>query len=73
MSGRDGVMWPVLPLLLLGLLRPCTAGGSFTQQCEAATDRTIYQYSAKTLNGSRIVNFSDYTGKSVLFVNVATY
>ncbi|KAE8286136.1 Glutathione peroxidase 3 [Larimichthys crocea] len=53
MSGKDGLMWPVLPLLLLGLLRPCTAGVPFTQQCESATDKTIYQYSARTLNGSR--------------------
>uniref|UniRef100_A0A8C4HR70 Glutathione peroxidase n=1 Tax=Dicentrarchus labrax TaxID=13489 RepID=A0A8C4HR70_DICLA len=34
---------------------------------------TIYKYHAKTLNGSHTVNFSDYAGKSVLFVNVATY
>lgn len=45
----------------------------YPQQCESATDKTIYQYSARTLNGSRTVNFSDYMGKSVLFVNVATY
>uniref|UniRef100_A0A3B5AUC0 Uncharacterized protein n=1 Tax=Stegastes partitus TaxID=144197 RepID=A0A3B5AUC0_9TELE len=32
---------------------------------------TIYQ--ARTLNGSCTVNLSDYRGKSVLFVNVATY
>uniref|UniRef100_A0A3B3DCM7 Uncharacterized protein n=1 Tax=Oryzias melastigma TaxID=30732 RepID=A0A3B3DCM7_ORYME len=33
----------------------------------------IHKYHAKTLNGSHTVNFSDYAGKSVLFVNVATY
>lgn len=67
------MMWPLLPLLLLGLLRPCTAAGApFTQRCES-TDGTIYKYKAKTLNGSHSVNFSDYTGKSVLFINVATY
>uniref|UniRef100_A0A3Q3S4W9 Glutathione peroxidase n=1 Tax=Mastacembelus armatus TaxID=205130 RepID=A0A3Q3S4W9_9TELE len=34
---------------------------------------TIYKYQAKTLNGSHTVNFNDYAGKSVLFINVATY
>uniref|UniRef100_A0A8D0CRY9 Uncharacterized protein n=1 Tax=Sander lucioperca TaxID=283035 RepID=A0A8D0CRY9_SANLU len=43
-----------------------------TQRCES-THGTIYKYQAKTLNQSRTVNFSDYTGKSVLFINVATY
>lgn len=59
-------------LLLLGLLRPCTAGAPLTQLCEP-TDGTIYNYHAKTLNNSHTVNFSDYKGKSVLFINVATY
>ncbi|KAI3351250.1 hypothetical protein L3Q82_005799 [Scortum barcoo] len=65
-------MWPLVPLLLLGLLRPCAAGALLTQ-CESPTDGTIYKYQAKTLNGSHTVNFSDYKGKSVLFVNVATH
>uniref|UniRef100_A0A672GGY1 Glutathione peroxidase n=1 Tax=Salarias fasciatus TaxID=181472 RepID=A0A672GGY1_SALFA len=43
------------------------------RQCDSSTDGTIYKYKARTLNGSRTVNFSDYAGKSVLFVNVATY
>lgn len=43
------------------------------QQCESPTDGTIYKYQAKTLNGSHTVNFSDFAGQSVLFINVATY
>ncbi|CAJ1058154.1 glutathione peroxidase 3 isoform X1 [Xyrichtys novacula] len=62
-------MWSCLPLLLLGLLRPSTAEISLTQQCETSTDGTIYQYSAKTLNGSQTVRFSDYVGKSYVELN----
>lgn len=73
MSWRDGgTMWRLAPLLLLALLRPA-AGASLRQQCDSSTDDTIYKYKAKTLNGSCTVNFSGYTGKTVLFVNVATY
>uniref|UniRef100_A0A3Q3B5G5 Uncharacterized protein n=1 Tax=Kryptolebias marmoratus TaxID=37003 RepID=A0A3Q3B5G5_KRYMA len=43
------------------------------QMCDSSADGTIYKYHAKTLNGSHTVNFTDYTGKCVLFVNVATY
>lgn len=43
------------------------------QRCKASTDSTIYKYRAQALNGNRTVDFSDYAGKSVLFVNVATY
>uniref|UniRef100_A0A3Q4HJ63 Glutathione peroxidase n=1 Tax=Neolamprologus brichardi TaxID=32507 RepID=A0A3Q4HJ63_NEOBR len=42
-------------------------------QCNSSVEGTIYKYRAKTLNGSQTVNFSDYAGKAVLFVNVATY
>uniref|UniRef100_A0AAQ6IT80 glutathione peroxidase n=1 Tax=Anabas testudineus TaxID=64144 RepID=A0AAQ6IT80_ANATE len=44
----------------------------YSQRCDSSVDGTIYKYHARTLNGSSTVNFSDYTGKSVLFVNVAT-
>uniref|UniRef100_A0A3Q3WS64 Uncharacterized protein n=1 Tax=Mola mola TaxID=94237 RepID=A0A3Q3WS64_MOLML len=43
------------------------------ERCKASTDGTIYKYRAQALNGNRTVDFSDYAGKSVLFVNVATY
>jgi len=67
------MMLILLPVLLLSLLRPCTAGFPLTQHCDASVDGTIHKYNAKTLNGSNTVNFSDYIGKSVLFVNTATY
>ncbi|KAM3613170.1 uncharacterized protein V6R79_021799 [Siganus canaliculatus] len=73
MSGQVGALWPVLSLLLLALLRPSSFGSTLTQRCESSRDGTIYKYKARTLNGSRTVNFSDYAGKSVLVVNVATY
>uniref|UniRef100_A0A3B5QBM9 Uncharacterized protein n=1 Tax=Xiphophorus maculatus TaxID=8083 RepID=A0A3B5QBM9_XIPMA len=44
-----------------------------TLRCDSSTAGTIYQYNARTLNGSRVVNFGDFAGKTVLFVNVATY
>uniref|UniRef100_A0AAZ3SDF5 glutathione peroxidase n=1 Tax=Oncorhynchus tshawytscha TaxID=74940 RepID=A0AAZ3SDF5_ONCTS len=34
------------------------------------TNGTIYNYNAKTLNGSRSVSLREYMGKTVLFVNV---
>lgn len=43
------------------------------QQCISSTDGTIYNYQARTLNGSHTVNLGDFRGRSVLFVNVATY
>uniref|UniRef100_A0A8C5NEZ5 Glutathione peroxidase 3 n=1 Tax=Gouania willdenowi TaxID=441366 RepID=A0A8C5NEZ5_GOUWI len=46
---------------------------SLSQNCDSSSENTIYKYQARTLNYSRLVNFSDYKGKSVLFVNVATY
>uniref|UniRef100_A0AAZ1Y3J4 Glutathione peroxidase n=1 Tax=Oreochromis aureus TaxID=47969 RepID=A0AAZ1Y3J4_OREAU len=41
-------------------------------QCNSSVEGTIYKYRAKTLNGSQTVNFSDYAGKAVLFVNVVS-
>uniref|UniRef100_A0AAX7SET1 Glutathione peroxidase n=1 Tax=Astatotilapia calliptera TaxID=8154 RepID=A0AAX7SET1_ASTCA len=43
----------------------------YLQQCNSSVEGTIYKYRAKTLNGSQTVNFSDYAGKAVLFVNVS--
>ncbi|KAK6297972.1 hypothetical protein J4Q44_G00310270 [Coregonus suidteri] len=45
-------LW-VLPLVLLGLLKPWAAGDSLSQVCDPSKDGTIYNYKAKTLNGSR--------------------
>uniref|UniRef100_A0A3Q3GRT3 Glutathione peroxidase n=1 Tax=Labrus bergylta TaxID=56723 RepID=A0A3Q3GRT3_9LABR len=51
----------------------CSALCLNPQQCDSSTDGTIYKHQAKTLNGSHTVNFSDYAGRVVLFINVATY
>uniref|UniRef100_A0A4W5R5F1 Uncharacterized protein n=1 Tax=Hucho hucho TaxID=62062 RepID=A0A4W5R5F1_9TELE len=40
---------------------------------QVSADGTIYNYKAKTLNGSRSVSLSEFMGKTVLFINVATY
>uniref|UniRef100_A0A8C4T791 Glutathione peroxidase 3 n=1 Tax=Erpetoichthys calabaricus TaxID=27687 RepID=A0A8C4T791_ERPCA len=41
--------------------------------CEAGVEGTIHSYGAMTLDGSKYVSFKEYAGKTVLFVNVATY
>ncbi|CDQ85068.1 unnamed protein product [Oncorhynchus mykiss] len=66
MRGMQESMW-VLPLVLLGLLKPWAAGYSLSQVCDPSEDGTIYNYKAKTLNGSRSVSLSEYMGKTVLF------
>uniref|UniRef100_A0A3Q2CZ65 Glutathione peroxidase 3 n=1 Tax=Cyprinodon variegatus TaxID=28743 RepID=A0A3Q2CZ65_CYPVA len=40
--------------------------------CDRSTEGTIYKYQARTLNGS-LVSFGDFAGKTILFINVATY
>uniref|UniRef100_A0A3B4A562 Glutathione peroxidase 3 n=1 Tax=Periophthalmus magnuspinnatus TaxID=409849 RepID=A0A3B4A562_9GOBI len=42
-------------------------------RCDSSGDGTIYRYQAKTLNGSQTVRLDSLRGRSVLFVNVATY
>ncbi|CDQ85173.1 unnamed protein product [Oncorhynchus mykiss] len=72
MRGMQESLW-VLPLILLGLLQHWAEGDSFSQVCDPSKDGTIYNYNAKTLNGSRSVSLREYMGKTVLFVNVASY
>lgn len=71
MLGKESV-W-TLPLVLFSLLQPSLGDSTLTQQCDSSIDGTIYDYKAKTLNGSRTVSLSEYKGKIVLIVNVATY
>lgn len=40
--------------------------------CNQGVSGTVYDYKAKTLDGEDI-QFSKYSGKNILFVNVATY
>ncbi|GAB5571074.1 epididymal secretory glutathione peroxidase isoform X2 [Prionailurus iriomotensis] len=41
--------------------------------CDKDVKGTIYEYDALTLNGKEHIQFKQYAGKHVLFVNVATY
>ena len=41
--------------------------------CYKYVKGTIYDYDAFTLNGKEHIQFKQYVGKHVLFVNVATY
>ena len=41
--------------------------------CYKDVKGTIYDYDAFTLNGKEHIQFKQYVGKHVLFVNVATY
>lgn len=41
--------------------------------CYKDVKGTIYDYEALTLNGNEHIQFKQYAGKPVLFVNVATY
>lgn len=45
----------------------------YNQLCDSTTNGTIYDYSAQVLNRPLNVDFNDFRGKFVLFVNVATY
>lgn len=45
----------------------------YNQLCDSKTPGTIYDYSAQVLNEALNMDFSEFTGKLVLFVNVATY
>lgn len=41
--------------------------------CDKGVAGTIYEYGAKTLNGGEYVQFQQYAGKHILFVNVASF
>lgn len=63
----------LVPLLLgVALVTPGLAEVISRRTCgEVAGD--FYQFSAKTLNGSNLIEFEEYRGKVVLVANVATY
>lgn len=46
---------------------------TFQMDCYKGVTGTIYEYGALTLNGEEYIQFKQYAGKHVLFVNVATY
>ena len=56
-------MLALLPTALLGLvMSPCREG-----------EGSLYDHEMTLLDGSRNVSLSEYSGKVVLLVNVATY
>uniref|UniRef100_A0A665W6U2 Uncharacterized protein n=1 Tax=Echeneis naucrates TaxID=173247 RepID=A0A665W6U2_ECHNA len=52
---------------------PCLLSLVMEGRCDPSAYGNIYKYQANTLNGSHTVNFREYIGRSILFVNVATY
>ncbi|KAK7072895.1 hypothetical protein SK128_020147 [Halocaridina rubra] len=63
----------LLPLLLgATLMTPAFSEIQFRNEC-GEVQGDFYQFSAKLLNGTETINFSDYQGKVVLVCNVATY
>ncbi|MBN3293703.1 GPX3 peroxidase, partial [Polypterus senegalus] len=63
----------ILTLLVVGFLKPCEAIGEMKVSCNSDVEGTIYSYGATILDGSKNVSFNEYAGKTVLFVNLATY
>uniref|UniRef100_A0A8C0P6Z9 Glutathione peroxidase 6 n=1 Tax=Canis lupus familiaris TaxID=9615 RepID=A0A8C0P6Z9_CANLF len=63
----------LLPLLLAGLAQPTQNTQKMKVDCYNGVMGTIYEYGALTLNNEEYVQFKQYAGKHVLFVNVATY
>lgn len=62
-------------LLLACQLGPAAAGIYDKVTCDSNINGTIYDYSAKPLNGSLLasIDFTDYEGQVVLITNVASY
>ncbi|XP_040313022.1 epididymal secretory glutathione peroxidase isoform X1 [Herpailurus yagouaroundi] len=64
----------LFPLLLVGVM--CTnpkPPEKVKMDCYKDVKGTIYEYDALPLNGKEHIQFKQYAGKHVLFVNVATY
>uniref|UniRef100_A0A8C9J4E2 Epididymal secretory glutathione peroxidase n=1 Tax=Panthera tigris altaica TaxID=74533 RepID=A0A8C9J4E2_PANTA len=64
----------LFPLLLVGVtcMNP-KPPEKVKMDCYKDVKGTIYEYDALTLNGKEHIQFKQYAGKHVLFVNVATY
>ncbi|XP_062043336.1 epididymal secretory glutathione peroxidase isoform X2 [Lepus europaeus] len=63
----------LVPLLLAGLVLTNSKPEKMKMNCYKDVKGTIYNYEAFTLNGKERIQFKQYAGKYVLFVNVATY
>uniref|UniRef100_A0A286XM81 Glutathione peroxidase 3 n=2 Tax=Cavia porcellus TaxID=10141 RepID=A0A286XM81_CAVPO len=62
-----------LPLLLLSLAQDTPEAQRMKTDCNKTVPGTIYEYGALTLLGEEYIQFKQFAGKHVLFVNVATY
>ncbi|XP_022382838.1 epididymal secretory glutathione peroxidase isoform X1 [Enhydra lutris kenyoni] len=60
-------------VLLVGSLQTRARPDKTRMNCYKDVKGTIYDYEALTLNGNELIQFKQYAGKLVLFVNVATY
>ncbi|KAF4790830.1 hypothetical protein TURU_137188 [Turdus rufiventris] len=72
MGGCSRSNW-ILPLFLAGLVQLGRSEEREKVDCYPSVTDTIYSYGALTLDGDEYIPFERYKGKTVLFVNVATY
>ncbi|NXM78397.1 GPX3 peroxidase, partial [Serilophus lunatus] len=63
----------ILPLFLAGLVQLGWSDKGEKVNCYNSVKGTIYDYGAMTIDGEEYIPFERYNGKTVLFVNVATY
>uniref|UniRef100_A0A8I5NMX7 Glutathione peroxidase n=2 Tax=Cercopithecinae TaxID=9528 RepID=A0A8I5NMX7_PAPAN len=63
----------LLSLLLAGFLPQSRGQDKSKMDCHGGVSGTIYEYGALTIDGEEYIPFKQYTGKYVLFVNVASY
>ncbi|OBS59442.1 hypothetical protein A6R68_09431, partial [Neotoma lepida] len=63
----------LFPLFLAALAQETLNPQKTKVDCNKGVAGTIYEYGAKTLNGGEYVQFQQYAGKHILFVNVASF
>ncbi|KAL2791474.1 epididymal secretory glutathione peroxidase isoform 2 precursor [Daubentonia madagascariensis] len=63
----------LFPFLLAGFVQTNPKSEKMKMDCYKDVKGTIYDYDALALNGKEYIQFKQYAGKHVLFVNVATY
>uniref|UniRef100_A0A8C9C8T6 Glutathione peroxidase n=1 Tax=Phocoena sinus TaxID=42100 RepID=A0A8C9C8T6_PHOSS len=63
----------LLSLLLAGFVPPSRGQEKSKMDCHAGVGSSIYEYGALTIDGEEYIPFKQYTGKYILFVNVASY
>ncbi|XP_036044941.1 epididymal secretory glutathione peroxidase isoform X2 [Onychomys torridus] len=63
----------LVPLLLASYVQTTPRPEKMKMNCYKDVKGTIYDYEALALNGKERIQFKQYAGKHVLFVNVATY